>query len=92
MNLTLTAATLRAMLCYIDPNNTRKIAYDTDDKKIIEALINRVKHSVGDRDGIELVNISFHPIAEAELIRQFVGVTHNIFSVFQEIARKAYVV
>ena len=67
-----TASTLRAVLCYIDPESTPKIAYDKDD--YTEQLIARVKEAVGDRDGSQSVSI----ILEGELARQFAGVCKNI--------------
>lgn len=43
--LTCTAGSLRAILCFIDPTNTPKIAYDDD--SLIESLIeNRIMSPV----------------------------------------------
>ena len=75
----LTASTLRAILCYIDPENTPKIAYDRDD--LAEELIAKIKEAVGDRDGSMKVSISFD-WSEIELERQFYGVCKNIASIF----------
>jgi hypothetical protein len=75
----LTAATLRAILCYIDPQNTPKVAYDKDD--MAEPLIKKVKEAVGDKDGSESVSISF-AYGETELERQFYGVCSEIAEIF----------
>lgn len=67
----LTAASLRAILCFIDPVNTPKIAFDKDE--FATPLIKKVKEAVGDRDGSQSVSITFDD-NEAELKRQFNGV------------------
>ena len=79
----LTASTLRAILCYIDPENTPKIAYDRDD--LAEELIAKVKKAVGDKDGSENVSISFG-YDETELARQFFGVCQNISFIFNDLS------
>ena len=80
----MTAATLRAILCYIDPENTPKIAYDRDD--LAEELIAKVKEAVRDRDGSEDVSITFD-WSETELQRQFFGVCKNISFIFTGLSR-----
>ena len=75
----LTAATLRAILCYIDPEHTPKIAYDNSE--YAPALIEKIKRAVGDKDGSEDVTISFS-YSEKELERQFYGVCSRIDEIF----------
>jgi len=72
------AGTLRAILCFIDPNNTPKIAYDKDE--YAKPLIAKLKKSVGDYDGSQSVTIIFSvgEKDEKELMRQFNGVCGNI--------------
>lgn len=83
MNMTnCTAATLRAILCFIDSGKTPKIAYDRDD--LAQDLIDKITAAVGDRAGSESVSIMFDK-DEDELHRQFVGVTQNIGSIFENI-------
>ena len=79
----LTAASLRAILCFIDPENTPKIAYDRDDE-YVELLIEKVKKAVGDKDGSQTATIMFTD-DEQELERQFMGVCKNIENIFKEI-------
>jgi hypothetical protein len=79
----MTASTLRAILCYIDPEHTVKIAYDRDD--LAEELIAKVKEAVGDRDGSEDVSIGFD-WSEIELERQFFGVCKNISFIFNDLS------
>ena len=77
-----TAGALRAILCFIDPNNTPKIAFDKDE--YAEPLRTKLKDAVGDRDGSQEVMISFHG-DEKELMRQFNGVCYNIKHIFGEL-------
>ena len=79
-----TASTLRAILCYIDPEHTPKIAYDRDD--LAEELIAKVKEAVGDKDGSMDVSITFD-WSETELQRQFFGVCKNIAFIFNDLSR-----
>ena len=81
---TTTAGTLRAILCYIDANNTPKIAYDKDE--YAEPLANKIKKAVGDKDGSQSVFISFSN-DEEELERQFRGVCKGIGEIFSFIGR-----
>ncbi|NQU83637.1 MAG: hypothetical protein HQ536_02905 [Parcubacteria group bacterium] len=78
----LTAATLKAILCYIDPEKTPKIAFDDD--SFAEELGNKIKEALGDRDGSQTVTICFNN-GEKELKRQFDGVCKNIKEVFKSI-------
>ena len=80
--LFLTAGTLRAILCYIDPKNTPKIAYDKD--MYAQPLIDKIKEAVGDDDGSQPTYLSFND-SEKELERQFYGVCKNIQGIFEGI-------
>lgn len=80
--LNCTAASLKAFLCFVNPENTPKIAYDKDE--FAQPLIDKVKEAVGERDGSQPVYISFTD-NESELLRQFNGVCKNIKSVFDQI-------
>jgi hypothetical protein len=81
-NLKCTAASLRAILAFIDPVNTPKIAFDKDE--FSQPLIDKVKECVGDRDGSQPVSIWFED-SEGELKRQFSGLCHVIKSVFDNL-------
>ena len=70
-----TGATLKAILCFIDPEKTPKIAFDKDE--YAEPLRNKIKSALGDADGSQIVTISFRD-DEKELERQFKGVCRNI--------------
>ena len=72
MTIYLTAASIRAVLCYTNPNNTPKIAYDDD--SLIEPLNNLLLETVGDKDGSQKV----HLYIEEPLLSQFKGVCKNI--------------
>ncbi len=80
--ITMTASSLRAILCYIDPTQTAKIAYDDD--RYAELLITKVKNALFDKDGSQSVTIHFKD-NETELKRQFRGVCGNIREVFDNI-------
>ena len=79
-----TAAALRAILCFIDPNNTPKIAYDKDE--YAEPLIEKLKNTIGDSDGSQPVTLSFGR-DEEELERQFNGVCGNIRGIIETLER-----
>jgi len=79
----LTAATVKAILCYIDPVNTPKIAYDRDD--LVIPLINKLKEELGDKDGSEPVKLIWED-KEEELRLQFEGVCGNIRKIFTILA------
>ena len=79
---TCTAASLRAILCFIDANNTPKIAFDKDEYAI--PLAEKIKEAVGDKDGSQLVCIRFNN-EERELLRQFNGICSNIKEVFHSL-------
>ena len=78
------ASSLKAILCFIDADQTPKIAYDNDE--LAQPLIDKVKSALGDRDGSQEVHISFN-YEEEELERQFVGVCGNIGSIFGTLGR-----
>ncbi len=77
-----TASTLLAVLAYIDPDNTPKIAYDRDDLAL--PLINKIKEAVGDSDGSMSVSLSFDD-NEEDLKYQFSMICTNISSIFETI-------
>jgi len=77
-----TGATLKAILCFIDPEKTPKIAYDKDE--YAEPLRNKIKlalKNANDADGSQDATISFND-EEEELERQFKGVCRNISEIF----------
>ena len=82
--LTCTASTLRAILCYLDPTNTPKIAYDKDELAL--PLIDKIKDALGDKDGSQTVHINFSN-EERELERQFSMVSKNISDIFSFVRR-----
>jgi len=85
--LTCTASTLRAILCYLDPTNTPKIAYDKDELAL--PLIDKIKDALGDKDGSQTVHINFSNFnnEERELERQFSMVSKNISDIFSFVHR-----
>lgn len=70
------AASLKAILCFIDPTNTPKIA--------AIPLIEKIKKAVGDRDGSQSVSISFGEDEEV-LANEFHAVCEKINSVFNSL-------
>jgi hypothetical protein len=82
--LYVTAAALKTVLCYIDPEKTPKVAFDRDDMAV--PLANKIKEALGDRDGSQSVSISFSDSQEdKELKRQFRGVCEKISEIFNEV-------
>jgi len=79
-----TAATLKAVLCFIDAENTPKIAYDND--SYAKPLADKLKRAIGDKDGSQNVSLTFS-YGEEELERQFNGVCKNIKSIFETLDR-----
>lgn len=79
-----TAASIHAVLAFIDPTNTPKIAYDRDDLAL--PLIAKLKASVGDYDGSQIVAIHFSD-DEHELQQQFSGICKNLSKIFDLIHR-----
>lgn len=75
----MTASVLKAILCFIDAKKTPKIAFDKDE--YAKPLRNKIKSSLGNKDGSQKVCISFSD-DEDELQRQFSGVCENISTVF----------
>jgi len=80
--LTTTAATLKAILCFIDPENTPKIAYDND--ALALPLIAKIKPLIGDKDGSQEIQLDFS-LEETELLEQFNGVCALISEVFSNV-------
>jgi len=84
MMINLTAAGLKAILCYIAPEGVPGIAYDND--KMAKPLFEKIKEAVCDRTGSEAVFISFDDSKkEKELLRQFNGVCKEIKETFSNI-------
>lgn len=79
--ITTTAGTIRAILCFINPSNTPKIAYDND--KLAQPLIDKLMENLGDRDGSQPSFISFNEEDE-NLVEQFHGICKNIKSIFDQ--------
>lgn len=77
-----TAATLRAVLLFLDPVNTPKIAYDDD--TLAEPLIAKLKDAIGDKDGSQNVTLSFNE-DERPLQIQFEGVCGAMSSIFSNL-------
>lgn len=77
---TVTAATLRAVLCFTDANNTPKIAYDKDSLAI--PLNDKIKALIGDKDGSQYVQCKFDE-DESELLEQLKGIFRNICKTFE---------
>lgn len=77
-----TAAPLRAMLQFIDPEKGPQIACDDD--SLAGALVEKVKTAVGDSHGSQPVTITFWDEEDA-LAKQFKGVAKNISRVFYSI-------
>lgn len=82
MTTTITASTLKAILCYIDAEKTPKVCYDNDE--LTMPLITHIKNALGDKDGSQSVSISFSE-EQKELKRQFNGIAKNIKSIFDQI-------
>lgn len=80
--LNCTAAGLRAILCFIDPNNTPKIAFDND--AMSKPLADKIKEALGDRDGSQSVHMSWREEDE-EIRKQFNGICRIIKSVFDQL-------
>jgi len=78
-SLSVTAATLKTVLYFTNPENTPKIAYDKDE--YTQPLIDKIKLALGNRDGTEVVSIHFSH-NDKELSRQFFGVVGNIKELF----------
>lgn len=69
-----TAASFRALLCYIDPVNTPKIS--ADDDSLIDEIIARVKKVVGDKDGSQ--DLAWHYNGSDPVDMQIVKCFRNI--------------
>lgn len=77
-----TAATLRAILYYINSGKTPDIAYDRDD--LAQPLIEKIKSAVGDSGGSKSSSIIFNE-DEKEIQRQFSLVCKNIKDIFSQV-------
>jgi hypothetical protein len=78
-----TASALKAILCYIDPEKTPKIAYDKDE--YAKPLADKIKEALGNYDGSQSVSISFRD-NEDELKRQFSGICEQMGEIFSDIS------
>lgn len=74
-----TASTLLAILAYLDPTTTPKIAYNDD--SLVIPLIKKLREAVGEKDGSQEVHLCFRE-NEKSLQEQFTGVCKNIKSIF----------
>jgi len=75
-----TAATLKAILCFIDAENTPKIAFDDDSLAI--PLADKLKEAIGNYDGSQTVSLIFYD-DEDQLARQFKGVCGNMKEIYE---------
>ena len=75
-----TAASLRALLCYLNSGVTVDIAFDKDE--LAPALIEKVKNAVGARGGSQGVSIHFGE-DDQELKRQFEGCASHVEAIFK---------
>lgn len=73
-----TAGLIKAILCFIDPENTPKIAA-TDDS-LAEPLIKKLKESIGDKDGSQPIYVHWSR-EEWKLEKEFHLVLKNVQSV-----------
>lgn len=78
-----TAATLRAVLCYIDPVGGPRIA--ADDDQLADELVEKVKTAVGERHGSVSVSLTFSGEAEMKISDQFDKVVAKIRQIFADI-------
>lgn len=77
-----TAATLRAVLCYVDSGITPSIAFDRDD--LAYPLARKLRETLRDKGGSQPVMLIFNG-DEAELQRQFEGVCWSIHDIFTQL-------
>ncbi len=77
-----TAATLRAVLCFTEPKNTPKICFNNDNLTL--PLINKLKAMVGEKDGSETVYCRWEQ-GEEQLLEQFYGICNNISIIFKQV-------
>jgi len=83
-NIRCTVAMLRAVLCYINPKKTEKIAFDGEDISL--SLIKKIKEIVGENDGSTIVEFKFDE-NEEELARQFTEIVAIIRKNFVKLSR-----
>lgn len=90
--INLTAATLRAMLCYIAPEGKPKIAYNDD--ALAEPLFNKINSAVGTSSGSDKCSVTFNFSVSGEfdknreerlVYHQFRGIVQEIYSIFNTI-------
>jgi hypothetical protein len=78
-----TAATLRAVLCYINSGVTPNIAYDRDELAV--PLADKLKASLGELGGGSQPCALMFTDDEKELRRQFEHIRMNIESIFHQL-------
>lgn len=78
-----TAATLLAVLCYIDSGKTPSIAYDDD--SLAKPLADKLRAAVGKCAGSQEVMLQWVD-GEDELLRQFQGCCQNIAGIFSQLS------
>jgi len=74
-----TASCIKAILAFTDPEKTPKIAYEKDELAI--PLINKLKESIGDKDGSLRVSVNFSN-EEQDLREEMMGICGNISDIF----------
>lgn len=86
-SIILTAASLRAILCFIDPKTTPPIACYND--KLAGALADKIKEAlnncIGPCDGSQSVTITFY-VNEGELHKEFTGVCGLMKDIFTKLS------
>ena len=85
-NIFTTAGALKAILCFVDPTQTPKIAYDKDE--YATPLIAKLTNAIGIYDGSRPVTLNFNE-DEIELMRQFNGICGNIKNIIGTLERCA---
>jgi len=81
--LNCTAASLRAVLCYVDSGVTTTIAYDDD--SLAEPLARKLEDTLGKKGGSQSVTLVFGAREEA-LERQFECVCSSIGAIMRTLA------
>jgi len=77
-----TAGVIRAILAIIDPEQTPKIAWKRDELAL--PLINKLKESVGDRDGSLRASIWWND-EDAEIQKELAGICGNMSEIFSSL-------
>ena len=78
-----TAASLRSVLQFIDPEGGPQIAYE--DNSLAGPLVEKVRNAVGDQHGGQRVQLVFVS-GERRLSEEFNGVTRNISTLFSNLS------